>query len=110
MLEIYFSQAHPAFPILPLLKNMREFPPYLLSAIYATSFNHRSDLRDMSAAAWSFVHAPNVSEPGLDSPRLSTIAASVLDIGARPAVDPRGNYLTLAKVIFLIRPRQKDNV
>lgn len=81
---------------------MGEFPPYLLSAIYATSLNHRHCLRDMAAAAWSFVHLPNVNEPGLDSPRLSTIAAALLDIGSRPAVDPRGNYLTLAKVRFLV--------
>ncbi|KAH8117263.1 hypothetical protein DFH11DRAFT_1504359, partial [Phellopilus nigrolimitatus] len=97
LLQIFFSRVHPAFPTLPLLKNMGEFPPYLLSAIYATAFSHREDLREMSAAAWSFVHAPNVTEPGLDSPRLSTIAAAILDIGARPTVDPRGNYLTLAK-------------
>ncbi|KAI5124356.1 hypothetical protein M0805_008963 [Coniferiporia weirii] len=99
LLQIYFTHVHPAFPILPLLKHMGEFPPYLLSAIYATAFNHRKDLREMSAAAWSFVHAPNVTDPGIDSPRLSTIAAAVLDIGARPTVDPRGNYLTLAKTI-----------
>ncbi|THH04722.1 hypothetical protein EW145_g5306 [Phellinidium pouzarii] len=99
LLQIYFNRVHPAFPILPLMKNMGEFPPYLLSAIYATAFNHLRDLREMSAAAWSFVHAPNVTDPGIDSPRLSTIAAAVLDIGARPTVDPRGNYLTLAKTI-----------
>ena len=57
----------------------------------------------MSAAAWTFVHAPNVADPGLDSPRLSTIAAAILDIGARPTLDPRGNYLTLAKVRCGIR-------
>lgn len=98
LLRLYLTNVHPAFPILPLLKNMGEFPPYLLSAIYATALNHRKDLREMSAAAWTFVHAPNVADPGLDSPRLSTVAAAVLDIGARPTLDPRGNYLTLAKV------------
>lgn len=98
LLQAYLETPHPEFPILPLIDPKESFPPFLMSAVLSSSLSHKKELRVFAPAIWSFVQSPNVLETGLDAPRLSSIAAAMLSIGARPVVDVRGNYLTLARV------------
>ncbi|TIA92081.1 hypothetical protein E3P81_01670 [Wallemia ichthyophaga] len=95
LIQNYLSIVHPAYPVLP--DGNQTTPPYLLGAIYSSALIFTTDQTSIPINAWAILHV--ATHPDFDKPKLSTIAANLLDLNGRPSMDPRGNYLVLARTV-----------
>ena len=95
LIQNYLDIIHPAYPVLPDINQTT--PPYLLGAIYTSALIFTTNQVSTSINAWAILHV--ATHPDFDKPKLSTIAANLLDLNGRPSMDPRGNYIVLARTI-----------
>lgn len=95
LIQNYLSIVHPAYPVLP--DGNQTTPPYLLGAIYSSALIFTTNQTSIPINAWAILHV--ATHPDFDKPKLSTIAANLLDLNGRPSMDPRGNYLVLARTV-----------
>ncbi|KAI5477288.1 transcriptional activator protein DAL81 [Pseudohyphozyma bogoriensis] len=98
--DLYLSHNHSAFPILPTdpRPTLDALSPAVLALVLATSLLHDETTRQLSPATWDSIKQARVADHCLEQPKLSAIAAALLEMGARPVMDPRNDYLVLAKV------------
>ncbi|GAA5976713.1 hypothetical protein JCM10908_005604 [Rhodotorula pacifica] len=93
----YLSYLHPSMPVLPLdpPPPFDTLPPALRAVILAESLSYLSPAQ--SSYAWELIKSSQISDRTLYTARLSSLALAILDL-SHP-VDPRGDYILLAKTI-----------
>ncbi|KAM0752051.1 hypothetical protein T439DRAFT_324147 [Meredithblackwellia eburnea MCA 4105] len=103
-LTLYLNSSHAAFPVLPLPTHAEQpqldsLPPSLLALVLATSLDHSPTYNFACRPIWELVKEARVGERSLELPKLSGVATALLELGARPVLDERGDFLLLAKTI-----------
>ncbi|GAA6041682.1 hypothetical protein JCM8097_003082 [Rhodosporidiobolus ruineniae] len=99
LLQHHLSHLHPSLPILPLgpSHSVESFPPGLRALLLVSSLSYFPGQRRTAAHAWSLVKQEKLADKMLETPRLSSLSAALLELDTN--LDPRNDFALLAKTI-----------
>ncbi|GAA5971375.1 hypothetical protein JCM11641_008328 [Rhodosporidiobolus odoratus] len=99
ILDHYLRHLHPAFPILPVspAHPLDSLAPGLRALLLAAALSYYPEHRKAAAFAWASLKQERLAEKMLEVPKLSSLAAAVVELDNN--LDPRNDYPLLAKAI-----------
>lgn len=102
LLDHYLSFLHPAVPVLPLpaSSSLDSLPAGLRALILVASLASLPHQQRNSAYAWQLLKQARLAEKMLEQPKLSSLAAALLELDTN--LDPRGDFALLAKVRLIL--------
>ncbi|KAI5474756.1 transcriptional activator protein DAL81 [Pseudohyphozyma bogoriensis] len=98
-----YLSAHPAFPLLSCYPrpSIASLSPGVLSFVLASSLIHSTarNVKNASAPVWEIIKESRVADVVVEKPHLEGISVALMELSGRPLLDPRGDFLLLAKAI-----------
>lgn len=100
----YLTFLHPSMPVLPLgpAPTLDSLPPGLRAAIIVEAFVYLANDPRQATYVCTLFKSSLVADRLLYTSKLSSLATAILELSS--AVDPRGDYLLLAKVRSFLSP------
>ncbi|BGP13116.1 hypothetical protein JCM10213v2_001035 [Rhodosporidiobolus nylandii] len=99
LLQHYLIYLHPALPVLPLNgpDALDNIPAGLRALLLASALSYFPEHKKAAAYAWSLLKQEKLAEKMLEVPRLSSLAAVLVELDT--TLDPRNDFALLAKAI-----------